>query len=346
MERLARRREGTTDEERVARFPVPTAMPLVDRLTALQQSAGNRAVSAMLSRTGGDVTAATPEEDFRAYANAGNWARAARSIVDVAAPEAELVRLDVAQLRPLQDALVRLGDPHGADAANVLAAIGRVLQANGVDPAKVGPGTAYGEVVSVPSPAVDGDPATGAPYAYAISFRFLPDLGAVQADQIAFIQTARVVDTLSGDNRDQSPEAIDRQTLNHTSIDKRKGKTQGWYGMRDNGREHRNLHIWERADPTTPAYMLDRPSGTVPDATWDFETAVVCLSGPDAGTVYATILWGFTTDAALRVKPKPQLVTNKQSRTFDHAVEQWNDQATAPDRPKNARGQQPLPELR
>lgn len=77
-----------------------------------------------------------------------------------------------------------------------------------------------------------------------------------------------------------------------------------------------------------------------------FETAVVCLSGSDAGTVYATLLWGFTTDAALKVTPRPQRATTKQSRDFGSAVEQWNEQAADPTRPQNSPNQIALPTLR
>ena len=65
---LADTRERPTTE-RVGSVAVPTAVPLVDQLTALQQSAGNRAVSTMLSRSGGAV--ATPEDEFHAHVKAG-----------------------------------------------------------------------------------------------------------------------------------------------------------------------------------------------------------------------------------------------------------------------------------
>ena len=227
----------------------------------------------------------------------------------------------------------------------MLAEIDVAMRAKGVDPAKTGPGAAYGRVEIDPSPPVHGDVATDKPYEYRIRLRFLPDVAAVDADQIAFIQTARVVDTATGANRDGERASVDRQTGNHTSIDRSPGSAQGWYSMKDDGTADSSLTIWDRRNPETPAAMLDRPSGTVPNATWDFETAVVCLSGRDAGTVYATIVWGFTTDDALKVTPKPQLVTNKQSREFSRAVDAWNEQAADPAR-RQAPGQQQLPGLR
>ena len=70
-------------------------------------------------------------------------------------------------------------------------------------------------------------------------------------------------------------------------------------------------------------------------------------SGKDAGMVYATVLWGFTTDAALKITPKAPKVTNKQTRDFTLAGELWNEQAADPDPAKrNAPAQKPLPALR
>lgn len=327
--------------------PRPAA-PAAALITQLQRSAGNQAVCAMLARTGGGpaAQAATPEQEFDAAVKDGVWDRAASAIVKVAKPVDRLILLTVDQLRPLQDALVRRADKLGPNTAHILGHIDVVLQTKGVDPAKTGPGTTYGKVGWIESPLVHGNPATGTPYVYGISFTFTPDVAAVDADQIAFIQTVRVLDA-TGADREPDQKAIERQTGSHSSIDASPGDDEGWYSMKDNGTADTSLKIWDKSNPATPAWMLDRPSGTVPGATWSFETAVVCLSGKDTGMVYATVLWGFTSDAALKITPTPPKVTNKQSRDFTLAVEGWNEQAADPDASKrNSPSQKQLPALR
>ena len=106
-----------------------------------------------------------------------------------------------------------------------------------------------------------------------------------------------------------------------------------------------SLTIWDRTNPGTPAWMLDRPRGTVADSTWEFETAVVCCAGVDLGKVYATVTWGFKVDALQKVKPIAPVVTNKPTGEFSFAVKLWNMQAAGPVADRQAPNQQPLPAL-
>lgn len=162
----------------------------------------------------------------------GTWDVAAAALVKVAAPAPELVPLPVDKLRLLQDALVRDGAKLGPAAGVARAQVDAELQAKGVAAARVAPGAAYGNLVVKPSPPIDGDPAAGTPYSNGMAFEFWPDLTVVDADQIAFIQSVRVVESASGNNLDPSPGNQARQTARHTSVDKTVGE-QGWYAMDD-----------------------------------------------------------------------------------------------------------------
>ena len=92
--------------------------------------------------------------------------------------------------------------------------------------------------------------------------------------------------------------------------------------------------------------MMDRPSWSVPNTSWEFETSVVCRAGTDAGKVYATVTWGFSVDADLKIVELGRVVTNKQSAEFTKAVDQWNTQAAGPEADRNAPGQKSLPALK
>ena len=85
----------------------------------------------------------------------------------------------------------------------------------------------------------------------------------VDADEIAFIQTVRLVDTATGANKDPEETNKKRQTGTATSVDRLGGREQGWYGMTDAGGGGSTLRTWTKADPTKPAFLMDRPSWNV-----------------------------------------------------------------------------------
>ena len=116
--------------------------------------------------------------------------------------------------------------------------------------------------------------------------------------------------------------------------------------MTDAGGGGATLKPWKKAAPTDPAFMYDRPSWSVPNTTWDFETSVICKAGADAGKVYATVTWGFSVDAARKIVEKERVVTNKPTAGFSSAVDRWNTQAAGPEADRNAPGQQTLPALK
>jgi hypothetical protein len=327
---------------------------------ALQRSAGNRAVRAMLAREDDEETttatapAKTDEQLFDDAIKANDYAKAAELIVKLpksidkmsALSADQMYKLadaaSVDQLRLLQDAAIRQGGWTGGLAQF---AIRGKLVAKGVGPAKSAAGAAFGTLDTKIVEKTNGT-ATGGSYAYKIEITFLPDATVVDADEIAFVQTVRLVDTATGANKDPEQTNKNRMGADGTSIDRLGGREQGWYGMTDTGGGGSTLKPWKKSAPADAAFMMDRPSWSVPNTTWDFETSVICRSGADAGKVYATVTWGFSVDAARKIVEKERVVTNKPTAGFSSAVDRWNTQAAGPEADRNAPGQQSLPALK
>jgi len=287
---------------------------------------------------------ASPEDKaFDDAVAAGDWATAVTALAAPARPATTLAWLTIDQLRMLQDALVRAPCGLGSGLQSTIAVeLGR----KGVPAAKVAPGAAFGTLETTVEERIDGEQATGTWYSYAISITFLPDPAAVHAEEIAFIQTVRLVQTADGANKNPDKRSTKRQTRSATNVDRLAGKKQGWYGMKDDGTASTSLTAWTKSAPATPAAMHDRASWNEPHTTWQFETLVVCRAGIDIGTVYAALTWGFSVDAGLTLTEQARTVTNKQSTQATAAVVKWNDQATGSPFHRNAPDQVPLPALR
>ncbi len=276
----------------------------------------------------------------------GDWATAVTSLAKLAAPTTKLRPLTLDQLRLLQDAVIRARALLGGVGRVLQIAIAVELQGKRVPAAKIAAGTAFGKLETKVDGCIDGDQATDSWYTYKIEIVFTPDLAVVNAEEIAFIQTVRLVDTASGANTDPDQTNQKRQTPSATSVDRRSGKTQGWYGMKDDATGSTQLSVWKKSARGSPAMMRDCSSWNQPDTTWQFETMVVCRCGADAGKVYAVVTWGFTVDADLKLTQQTPTVTNKQSTEATAAVHNWNGQAAGSVSDRNAPDQISLPTLR
>ncbi|MGH3869385.1 MAG: hypothetical protein ACRDQ4_25415 [Pseudonocardiaceae bacterium] len=284
-------------------------------------------------------------DPFDDAVKSGDWATAATSLAKLATPATKLPPLTIDQLRLLQDAVTRARSVLGGVGIVLQLAIAVELQRKGVPAGKIAAGAAFGKLETKVDERIDGDKATGAPYSYKMNITFTPDTAVVDADEIAFIQTVRLVETASGSNTDPEKTNTKRQTPSATSVDRLSGKKQGWYGMKDDGTVSGKLTVWKKSAPATPATLQDRSSWNQPNTTWQFETMVVCRSGADVGTVYVVVTWGFTVDAHLKLTEQAQTVTNKQSTEATTAVGTWNDQAAGSAADRNAPGQMSLPAL-
>ena len=288
----------------------------------------------------------TDDKTFDDAVRSGDWAMAATSLAKLGLPTTKPALLSIDQLRLLQDAATRAHPVLGGVDRVPQTAIAVELRRKGVPATHVAAGTAYGNLETRVDERIHGDKATGTWFTYKINITFTPDSSVVDADEIAFIQTVRLVESTSGLNKDPEDTNTNRQTPSATSVDRLSGKKHGWYGMKDDGTGSPQLTTWKRCAPATSATMLDRSSWDQPNTTWQFETMVVCRSGVDAGKVYSVVTWGFTVDADLKLTELPRLVTNKQSTEGTAAVSKWNDQAAGSAFHRNAPGQRSLPALR
>jgi hypothetical protein len=275
----------------------------------------------------------------------GDWATAVTSLAKLAVPATKLHPLTRDQLRLLQDAVIRARALLGGVGRVLQLAIAVELQGKGVPAAKIAAGTAFGNLETTVDEKIDGDKATDSWYTYTINIVFTPDPAVVDAEEIAFIQTVRLIETTSGANIDPDQTNQKRQTPSATSVDRRSGKKHGWYGMKDDATGSTQLSAWKKSAPASPATMRDRSSWNQPNTTWQFETMVVCRCGVDAGKVYGVVTWGFTVDADLKLTQQTPTGTNKQSTEATAAVRNWNDQAAGSAFDRNAPGQISLPAL-
>ncbi|MGH3913029.1 MAG: hypothetical protein ACRDTC_06420 [Pseudonocardiaceae bacterium] len=283
----------------------------------------------------------SPEKVFDDAVTGGDWVAAATVLAKPAMPMTRLAPLTIDQLRLLQDGVTR-----GGVGSVPQTAIAAELQRRGVPVAKVAAGAAFGTIETTLDEQIDGDAARGTWYSYKISIAFTPDTAVVHADEIAFIQTVRLVETASGANRNPDERSRKRQTPSATNVDRRGGKRHGWYGMKDDGMPGTMLVAWKTSAPARPARMQDRASWNEPHTTWQFEAMVVCRSGLDVGTVYGAVTWGFSVDADLKLTERAPTVTNKQSTEATAAVGKWNEQTAGSPFDRNAQNQLSLPALR
>jgi hypothetical protein len=330
----------------------PRAAPAhVGRMLALQRSAGNQAAVRYLARdpTAEEARVSKLNADYDAAIAAKDWDTAAKLLngYNDADIETRLTALTADSLRLMDDGAQRSMPGFDARVRDKIKA--KLKDKFGLSDARAKTGGQYGEIrISVGT--VKNGVKGSARGDYPVDIYFKPDTAVVKADEIAFIQRVRLVDTATGANKDWDATNIGRQTDRKSSIDRIAGKKQGWYGMDDDGANGSNLKKWTKAGAASvaEAWMYDNPGAQLESTTWEFETAAVSRSGPDAGTVYAVVTWGFSYDADLKITALPNKIFNKQSTDFTGAVDKWNAQAKGPAASSNvpAGGQVELPGLK
>ena len=324
---------------------------------ALQQRAGNAAVQRAILARDDTATAApaggakTPDDAFADALKAGDYDKLAvilNTVYSWSTAGDKLDELDEEQLRRLDDAARRVLDASAA--TRLMVFIRARLGDLGNDDEQQEPGRQYGEIeieiIKVDDGLDTGPKAGRHNYGYDMKITFTPDMTACQADTIAFIQRVRLVETATGKNKDWDKTNRDRATDRQSSVDRIPGKEQGWYGVANDLSDQGNLQTWTRTGPEVNAWMTDRPSARIPNTTWEFETAAVSRSGPDEGTVYGVVTWGFTVDENLKVTGLSNQIFNKPTKDFDAAVAAWNKQAAGPKAKRSAAKQKALPGLK
>ena len=97
--------------------------------------------------------------------------------------------------------------------------------------------------------------------------------------------------------------------------------------------------------PLRNAVTRDWPGWNVPNLSWSFDTAAVAKRGPDVGTVYGAVTWGFNVDAANAIQPRPIAFHDAPGPAWQGATAAWNRQARGPAAGRVAADQQALPAL-
>jgi hypothetical protein len=208
-------------------------------------------------------------------------------------------------------------------------------------------GEIFGTVTTTGAPQSATTP--GGAYAFVFNLTFTPDPTVVNATQIAFVQTCRLVTPGTNTNREYMEPQNSRRNSRQEAIDRQAGNAFGWYGFGNNGQPNpalSNITPGSAPTPLTPAWLYDRPSDNMTNVSFEFETSVIARQGAQANLVYSVVHWGFTVDNAGAVTANPVRVEDRPTAGFGEAAAAWNAQAAGPVAGRNAPGQQPLPAFR
>jgi outer membrane lipoprotein SlyB len=181
----------------------------------------------------------------------------------------------------------------------------------------------------------------GANYSSDVHLTFTPDTTKVDCGEIAFVQTVKFSDRTTHRSVETIPNYVQRRTAAGWTLDRIDQRSYGWYGYNNNGLPGGNVTPGSTR-PLTPARLHDTPSDVRPDSTFEFETAAICRSGPQANQLLGVFTWGFDVDAASHLTSRPTSDGNEPSAEFNDAVKNWNIQATGPAANRNDPAQQQL----
>jgi uncharacterized protein RhaS with RHS repeats len=174
-----------------------------------------------------------------------------------------------------------------------------------------------------------------------IKLTFKP-AGKCAADEIAFVQIARIVGINGHKFVDDRANIINRTTKDGWAVDRPRGNDSAWFSLRNDG-------TWLNVVPGgtgKDAILRDRPRGNEVNTRWEFETYAICKKGKDAGKVYAGFSWGFEVDGGGKVTSLMFSHLDKPSQNFLDSISAWNTQAKGPAGDRNNPNQQVLDYLK
>jgi hypothetical protein len=339
---------------RVRPKQAPSKMDTEDNpILRLQQTAGNQVVQRLLSVQRDARQDAAHSERLSAALQRDDYAAASAALQqgDQHWMLDRLRSLSEDQLRRLDDAMRRAGSANTTAHRMVTAVLTQTVMQAGRGPEAAKPGATYGKIEGHAAQIIDGQIMPGATpnktASYQFEISFMPDPKLVKATLIEFVQVARVVSTVTTEADpvghqipvNAGANGPNRQTSDHARVDRHDNRTLGWMGRQDDGNiQPGRLRPWTPGS-TQPAWMNDTPRRDEPNVDFNYETSAICRQGPDAGMVYATVQWGFTIDANLKIIPKEPVYFNKESSDFDLSVAFWNAESSQP-----GSAQQPLPD--
>lgn len=318
-------------------------MDAVTATLALQRAAGNRATTQAVARL--KKAPKTPQQAGHDLVVKHRWnsAIAALSLMSQADEQAVLSTLDEDQLRTLH---FRTGA--GGKDTRVMQDIRAEYQSRNVTITHGQGISGDGQVMVQVGPIKHGQPGAADPddeqFSYPVTVSYLPPPDLKGVEQVAWIQTVRVVEPTTGTNK--SPYGAKRMLADFTKVDRLGGKKQGWYGMEDSGAAQDNLHKWNKGEKD-PAWLFDAPGASDGPRSYTFVSAAVVRKGKEKGKVLATVEWSFDVDANLQVTTKATTITNNLTQDFTDAVGEWNKQAKLKNKAdRNAPNQLTLPTLK
>jgi hypothetical protein len=353
-----RARDPDESARQTAKAPFATATGgLATPVLALQRTAGNAAVSRALAarRTlsrqdggggGGGVVAppAGPEAEFDGHLAAFEWEEAAFALNQLPAADIDrkVVDLIYEQCKGL---LAAMRDSRRIPGNN---RIDRPLKRQSM----IRDGEIFGRTRVAAAPHHHAA-AAGGGYRFDCRITFSPDIQVVEATEVAVVQAVRVIDSGTGANRETLAHLTARQAAGHWSIDRLAGARFPFYGYsttnRPSGHPDRGGTMRPGSSAPTGTQTMeyfDHPEDSMTGVRFEFETAIVCRSGAQAGLVYSVVLWGFTADASGRLTAHAVRKRDRVSASFLGARTAWNTQATGPAAARSHATQAVVPNLR
>ncbi len=175
----------------------------------------------------------------------------------------------------------------------------------------------------------------GDTYHSEVIIKFIPNKKTVCCDEITFIQVCK---TLDSEGNPYEPREIhsDRMTSTGWRLDQSIGNKIPWYV------DHPQYGQYGSApDPYREATLIDDPGDKVTSQSWFFETVAICKKGPDQGTVYGALRWGFEVDDMGHLTSHTPASGPMYSQNFFQAILRWNQQSGGPMDQRNAPDQEP-----
>ncbi len=170
---------------------------------------------------------------------------------------------------------------------------------------------------------------SGDTYSSDVEISFVPNPDTVDSTEIAFIQDVKVANT-GGASIDPRENFQNRLTGEGRTVDRLDNKKYAYYGYNNDGTTGSTMSPGSAPTPFKKATLKDKPSWSVPNSKWTFETVAVAKSGVQANTQYGALTWGFDVDANNKLSSHPIRTSDSGSASFQQSVDAWNDQATGP----------------
>jgi hypothetical protein len=177
-----------------------------------------------------------------------------------------------------------------------------------------------------------------------VHIRFAPNRKEVSSQEIAFVQSARIVEFDSLKPVFTSDAATDRRIKGGFFLDRFEGYASGWYGAEDNNKYDTKFTVGRSPKNYRDAEMTDTPNTPLKQKLrFEFVTAVIANEGDDKGKIYGAVNWGsWLEEDHSAAHPYGVKLLNEVPDRWINAVKEWNAQADSLLRKKNSKDQKPL----